>query len=450
MSLHFADQRGYVFYARNDEDTTVYQSNGRFLGIVVVILSLTICTCVAITSQPISVRRVASIGGGVALYIGWYWLGYIKFIGIRTQWQSRSMPRTIVYWCGLLLCTLLLYALDPAYVYMLWTLVGLSVGILSMPWTAILGAIPSLLLLLSWGIWPSDNSPRAWLGFAGALLSFIIYGAVIYLPSVLIHQRYVQAQLYRDLEATHHDLAKAHAQLTQSAEQEREIAVLRERERLAREMHDTLGHALVLTSVKLEAVRRLATIDPERADAQVVSTQSVVRGVMQELRATLVALRSPALQHTAVAVALSRYAHEAGERTGWQVVYHICETSAGWPDAVQEALLRIGTEAINNAEQHAHAHQLSLTVMSEQTMACLEIADDGVGLPDLPRTQAGSATSSVGHFGLAGIHERIAELGGTVCIISEANAGTHLTVRVPLPAPILENVAEALPVRITP
>lgn len=397
----------------------------------VTFVGLTFCTIIALASHPLSAWRIASIVAGVALYSAWYWFGYGWPIGRGTQWQPQS-NRHIVYWCGLALCTLVLLWIDPNYIYMLWALVGAAVGLVAMPWTIILAAPPMLGLLYSWGVWPSGTNLQSWLVFGATLFGFLIYGTVIYMPTILIRQRFAQARLYHDLEIAHQELAAAHAQLAQSAEHARELAVLRERERLAREMHDTLGHALVLASVKIEAVRRLAPVDRERADAQLLSTQEVVRGAMHELRATLAALRSPSLQQNSVVAALARHTHLVAERAGWQVVYRLCETSAAWPEAVQTALLRVGTEAINNAERHAHAQHVTVTVMGEADTACLEIADDGVGLPDLPTDAAGHPTSPQGHFGLAGMRERVADLAGTLCITSAPNMGTRITMRLPL------------------
>ena len=90
---------------------------------------------------------------------------------------------------------------------------------------------------------------------------------------------------------------------------------MRERTRLAREMHDTIGHALVLISVKLEAAQRLRERDPERCDHELESTKQIARETMTALRASIADLRSPALEHGHINHALSRSARELAQRT---------------------------------------------------------------------------------------------------------------------------------------
>jgi signal transduction histidine kinase len=93
----------------------------------------------------------------------------------------------------------------------------------------------------------------------------------------LMGERFERDRLVNQLAQRNSELEEAHRQLSQSVAQEQELAVLRERTRLAREMHDTIGHALVLISVKLEAAQRLRERDPERCDRELESTKEITR-----------------------------------------------------------------------------------------------------------------------------------------------------------------------------
>jgi signal transduction histidine kinase len=368
-------------------------------------------------------------------YAGWYYFGFRWTMRRGRTWQEVNLGRRALYWLPLVVLPLVLTLFDPIFVNLEWIAIGSATGLLLPPWNIAGIGVALFPLLLSWGIWPRTNTATDWLIFATTLLTIIIYCAVIYMPYILITQRFRQARLFADLQTAHADLAKAHAQLAESAAHERELAVLRERERLARDMHDTLGHALVLTTVKLEAIRRLSPIDPDRAAHEVDATEEIVRGAMGELRATLTTLRTvPCL------TALQTLAQTTGERTGMHITSACCEASASWPPAVQEALLRVGTEAIANVERHAHARQLSLSVHEEAGVALLRVTDDGIGLPELPTTTAGMPTSPAGHFGLAGMHERVTELGGVLRVVTATDQGTTIEARIPL-AP-----ADALPI----
>src|SRR5207245_10921098 len=108
----------------------------------------------------------------------------------------------------------------------------------------------------------------------------------------LIGERFERNKLFKQLTQANGELEEAHRQLAQSVIQEQELAVLRERTRLAREMHDTIGHALVLISVKLEAAQRLRERDPERCNDELESTKQIARETMTALRASIADLPS--------------------------------------------------------------------------------------------------------------------------------------------------------------
>jgi signal transduction histidine kinase len=388
----------------------------------------------ALTTQPTlgHTWRGLILGLLAVVYGGWYVLGFRWLMGVSKAWQESSLRQRMCYWLPLALLPLAMVPFDPVFINLEWVAIGGGMGILLPPWN-IMGVGAALVpLLLSWGIVPRSNTPAAWLQFAATLLTVIIYCVVLYLPSVLVMQRFKQARLYADLQTAHADLATAHAQLAASATGERELAVLRERERLARDMHDTLGHTLALTTVKLEAIRRLTPRDPERAARELDATEGIVRGAMGELRSTLAALRTP----PCLAHELLRLATAAGERAGLSITSNAGEADGAWPDAVQTAMLRVGGEAIANAERHAQARHLTLTLTDDAGWAVLRVTDDGVGLPDLPATPQG-VTSPPGHFGLAGMRERVAELGGTLCITSAATGGTTVEARIPLSAAVV-------------
>ncbi len=392
----------------------------------------------AVTAQSVHLMAWGGVvfGALIVTYAGWYVLGFRWLLGPARVWQGRYPGRRALYWLPLALLPLALLPFDPLFLNLEWVAIGSGMSLLLVPWNVIGVGAALVPLALSWGIVPRANTPDAWLQFAVTLLTVVIYCAVIYLPSVLVAQRFKQARLYADLQTAHADLAAAHARLAASAAQERELAVLRERERLARDMHDTLGHALAVTTVKIEAIRRLTPRDPERAAWELDATEGIVRGAMGELRATLVALRTP----PCLASELLGLATAAGERAGMTITTTADGAVDAWPEAVQVALLRVGGEAISNAERHARAHALTLSLTTEACQAVLRVADDGVGLPTLPMTPAGDRISPPGHFGLAGMRERAAELGGTLLVTSAPGGGTTIEARipfgvVPVPAP---------------
>jgi signal transduction histidine kinase len=242
-------------------------------------------------------------------------------------------------------------------------------------------------------------------------------------------------------------------------------------------MHDTLGHALVLANVKLEAALRLRAVDPARADHEIIATQQILRDSMAELRASLANLRSPLLPREPLHEVLARMANEAGARVNWEVHISGAPSRAELDECTYEALLRVGSEAITNAERHAGAHTLWLYLGYKESLAdsdtntiVLRVSDDGIGIvatcsrvctqnlaplsaqmtaaaaiagsdpvasTPAPGKVAVLATTGTpgpdGHYGILGMRERVAALGGQLLVTSrDSTGGTTIEARLPI------------------
>lgn len=389
-------------------------------------------------------QGLTEVLAAVALYAGMYWYGFAWLVspGSMEYWKApgerdpvsfrRAQARRLLFWALALGAITLLVGIDHDFAGMYWAAFGIAIGTFRWPWNVPTAALPVGLVLYLWGIVPRGATLQDWLGFGALALNIAGYVAICVMVSVLIYERYRRDKLFSDLTAAHGDLRAANTRLAETADQERELAVLRERGRLARELHDTLGHALVLTNVKLEAISRLMTVDQERAAHEIGVTQGVVRDAMAELRAALAELRSPISRGEPVGFALARLAREAGDRARWQVDCAVSDATGRWPEAVQTALLRVGAEAIANAERHARARQVVLVVAEDAGCAVVRLADDGVGLPAGLCAPANAATSPPGHFGISGMRERAVALGGTLCLAAHQPRGTTVEARIPL------------------
>ena len=201
------------------------------------------------------------------------------------------------------------------------------------------------------------------------------------------------------------ELQAAQRTLEMTRQRDAELAALRERERLARDLHDSLGHALVALSVQLEAVQRLYAVDPARASAQVDAMKDLTRASMAELRRALEGLRTPGLGDRSLQQALHALSREVGERTGLEVRCQVAAGAAALGPAVSEALWRMAQEALTNVEKHAKARRVQVCVEMASHAVTMRISDDGCGLPP-------DAASRSGHYGLRGMRERLEGLGG--------------------------------------
>jgi signal transduction histidine kinase len=220
------------------------------------------------------------------------------------------------------------------------------------------------------------------------------------------------------------ELRQAHAALAASAAQQEELAVLRERTRLARAMHDNIGHALVVMNVKLEAAQLLYARDASRGDAELEATRTLIRSTMAELRRALADLRAPVTDHDNLATALGRLAHETQARSGIAVSCCIAPGLPTLPAEAREALWYVAREALTNVERHAAAASATITLEQRPDGWLLQVVDDGSGITpaDLGRPA---------HYGLVGMRERMQALGGTLRIERGAGGGTIVAAHLP-------------------
>ncbi len=370
----------------------------------------------------------------------------IYFVAIfsRTFFKNCNLawPLPLVwslpFWLGLYIGFTLLSLIDNSFAWGFFIVMGLSYGMF-VYWRLIIAicivfvTFDLFLGILAWPLSKIDIGTLFGLG-----VSFFSFTAFAMVVQHMISERYERNRLIQQLAQAHSELEAAHRQLAESAAQEQELAVLRERTRLAREMHDTVGHALVLISIKLEAARRLRERDPQRCDQELEATGEIARATMNDLRASIANLRSPALEREPASRALASYARELAQRAGLRVTCDLHPDIEGLSAPIEETLWKVGQEALINVEKHAHAQNVSLHISRRDGSILMRISDDGVGLPLELRqcSEPGNAgnASPQGHFGLSGMYERVANTGGHLSLGSEDSDTSHgTTIEVTLP-----------------
>jgi signal transduction histidine kinase len=252
----------------------------------------------------------------------------------------------------------------------------------------------------------------------GSIFTIAITVALIFAIVALIRTNIQRARLLEDL-------STAHRHLRLAAGREADLATMRERNRLAREMHDSLGHALVSIAIKLEAVRLLYPVDSERATRELDDTTALVRSTMTELRHSLAGLRPAVLEEQPLQRALAELTRDMGQRTGITAEHCIDAQTAELDRGMQEAFYRVSQEALTNVAKHAAAQHVALSLAVRDGAAMLEVSDDGVGLGGAPRPGSGG-------LGVLGMRERIEALGGTLTIGPRSDRGTVLRARIPM------------------
>jgi signal transduction histidine kinase len=203
----------------------------------------------------------------------------------------------------------------------------------------------------------------------------------------------------------------------------RQAAVLEERQRLARELHDSVTQALYGLSLHAEAASRaLAAGEVEPVGSNLREIQETTQEALGEMRLLLFELRPPLLEERGLLGAIETRLRAVEARAGLLTELHGDSAERLEPETEQE-LYRLAQEALNNVLKHAHAGKVTVRLDVSAERAVLEVADDGVGFE--PGLRGGDG------FGLPGMRERAERLGGTLQIESAPGAGARVRATVP-------------------
>lgn len=381
-------------------------------------ISLAVATYQALHDDPALLGSWR--GAGMLGLIGVFLLAYELFERSDARRTGRwPVPyrQVLIYMSVQTSCALLLLHYSSGFVGVTFALMGqVFAAVERRHWLVPIGALVAV-ISVPIGI---DEAIRD--GDWGAVGGFVLFvagwvGLALFI-GMLFNERHEREHLIAELRRAKEDLERY-------ATQAEELAALRERARLARDMHDSLGHALVVVNVQLEAAQRLYAVDRARGDASLAATRALVRDTMGELRRSLADLRAelPGLAH--LPAALQSVADEVRARGGLRVNYTPPRELPPLPPATAEALWRVAREALANAERHAAAASATIALERHGGALVLRVADDGSGL-------SAGALARPGHYGVIGMRERVEALGGTFRIGERPGGGTLVEAQVPL------------------
>lgn len=209
-------------------------------------------------------------------------------------------------------------------------------------------------------------------------------------------------------------------------EQAQQLATLEERQRLARELHDSVTQSLYGVTLYAEAAARLLTAgETESAFDYLREVRYTAQEALREMRLLIFELRPPPVLEEAGLVAALEARLEAVEgRSRLETEFNV-EGEGGLPPGVEEGLYRIAQEALNNALKHAQAHRVTVHLRQDTHGVMLEVADDGIGFDLVTARERGG-------LGLPGMEERAVGLGGRLMVRSQPGEGTRVRVEVNL------------------
>lgn len=259
---------------------------------------------------------------------------------------------------------------------------------------------------------------------------FLVLQAVMMLlaGSVVATMATVQAAQRAALAEAYQRQAADNERLQQYASTLEELATTRERNRLARELHDTLAHSLSAVTVQLEAVRSLWSRQPDKAQAMLEKADATARTGLAEARRALQALRASPLEDLGLALALQELAQTAAQRTGARLELRVPDALTGClPSGVEQGVYRIAQETLENVVRHAAASTIGIELRVDEAGLVLRIEDDGQGIAAETVEEA-----SEGGLGIRGMQERANLIGGKLDIASASGSGTRVVLTVPL------------------
>ncbi|MBD3886883.1 sensor histidine kinase [Phormidium tenue FACHB-886] len=224
----------------------------------------------------------------------------------------------------------------------------------------------------------------------------------------------------RDLRA---DLVMAHKQLQQYAQQDKELAALQERNRIARNIHDSLGHALTALNVQLQAAIELWRHDRERVEPFLEQAQKLGETAMQEVRKSVSTLREDAQPEQPLTEAIAELVEDFRQGTGIRTTLEV-NINVAISVSASHAIYRIVQEALTNIYKHAQATTVNVCLEGCVDTIRISVKDDGRGFH--------RNGSPIAGFGLQGIQERVAALRGKFNLITESGEGCQVKVEIPL------------------
>jgi two-component system NarL family sensor kinase len=205
-----------------------------------------------------------------------------------------------------------------------------------------------------------------------------------------------------------------------------QLGAAEERNRLAREIHDTLAQGLSAIALHLETADALleAGADPQRVDQAVRQAMTLTRANLEEARRSVLDLRAAPLEGRALAEALAALAEKWAAQEDLQVDFDAVGGHRPLPVRLEAGLYRIAQEALTNVARHSGARRVTLRLVTTPDQARLSVEDDGRGFDP--------AQVSAGRYGLVGLNERARLLGGMLRLESSPGAGTRVEVVIPL------------------
>lgn len=252
-----------------------------------------------------------------------------------------------------------------------------------------------------------NDARRALLGIKNILTSLNTFIFLLYMVVLVWIQRNEKERilnLNEQLNEANEELRQANIRLEEYAKEAERMVQTRERNRLAREIHDTLGHALTGITTGIEACVALMDVAPEATKVQLKAIADVARQGITDVRRSVKALRPDALEKLSLEKAIMQTIDEMQTATNAEIDYRCTTDLNGFNNDEEDAIYRIVQECITNSIRHGNAKRIWIQIDREFNLLKICIKDNGIGCKDVQRG-----------FGLHHMEERLGMLNGSLC-----------------------------------
>ena len=334
----------------------------------------------------------------------------------RMPKEDKDSPRQMnFYLAAQSLIAFLAFVQDPVFIFLFCILSGQAMMIASARSSLIWIGVFVLIVLIGTLVRHSQGLPLISFRILLSGTGFIFFGIF---ASMIARVRQAKVRYAHLLT----ELITAHRRLERYAEQAESLAASEERNRLARDLHDTLGHRLTVSIVQLESAVRLKDRDPQRMDGMIETARAQLSEGLNELRHTLNALHTPLISGYNLLSSLKQTAGAFAAASGVALHTQLPDRLPPLTDVQCMTIYRTVQEALTNTQKHAQARNVWLT---------LDVASDALILT--VRNDGRDFISSNGRgYGLRGIEERAVQLDGSLQVTRPEEGGTLLTLRLPL------------------
>ena len=357
----------------------------------------------------------AIMTGLVVALAAWHALSLL--LGIRRP--RPSYVGNLVYLVAAVALWVPLSGFHPAFYIVVINFFGQFFGILPIVWAIPMGAALTALLIALQNIRTGDALTSSDVLIAVVVVTWwALLGLWIH---AVMRQSQERKRLIDRLDAAQENLAAA----------ERQAGVLEERQRLAREIHDTLAQGFASIVMHLEAADETLPVELDTVRKHLDRARLMARESLAEARRLVQALRPESLERGTLPEALKRVAARWSDETSTRIDVMVTGDSLRLHPDVEVTLLRALQEGLTNVRKHAGAAQVNVTLSYMGNQVSLDMQDDGCGF-DPRRLQTERGEFGAGGYGLRAMRERIEQLDGSLSIESQPGIGTTIAVAIPM------------------